>query len=166
MKQRLSFTLLELMIVIAVIALAVSATTYGIPRLLAQSRCEKDLARLQGTLALAETLMCAQHRDVVITCCPSQQGVVCTLHTPHIHKRYTLKHIDFLAFNGKAAPFELVFDASICRVPQGLLELRHASSSYFLHLPGYPGGISLHPSPQPLGVEYAVSYPKELLSTP
>lgn len=164
MRKKNSLTLIELLLVIALIALLVTVTSFGVSKLVFSEHFEKDAHRFKNILALAETLMCTDQVDVSIQCMTTPDGLACYLTSPLYCQNTNLKHIQGLYFNCASTPFTLTFHSSLLQSPRGILEIKGEKTSCFLQLPGYPGGLSFTRSPQPLGVEHAAPYPQALLS--
>ncbi|MCH9608554.1 MAG: hypothetical protein S4CHLAM45_11320 [Chlamydiales bacterium] len=115
MPKKQAFTLLELMLVIALISLTLVGGGFGIARALKKERFEKRVEHVIGQITLAEETMIDTGQDVTL-------------------------HIESASFNGGEAV--LYFDGALGISPSGELILKEGEKKRVINLPGLPGKIN------------------------
>lgn len=162
-----SFTLIEMLIVMTLIAAALGTLSLQVAKALKGGRFESGVDQVMGKLTLAQELMLDFHTDVTVVFTRQTEGIECKLIAGRLlpdaieraMNRYKLiKGIEEVTFSGEA----LFFDGTLGTTPHGALSLSSQSSKATLILNGYPARITR-------GIycekeeAYAV-YPEEIIS--
>ncbi len=151
--KKASFTLIEMLIVMSIVALCLGGGGFGISRVLNKEHFEKEAKIVLEQIHLAEELMINTKQDVQIF---FEDGF-CKLVAPKHTRQITLSKVREVLFNGKAT--SLFFDGSLGIPPKGTLILRGKNNEKVIIFSGIPGKIN-H---EEIAVHEA-SYPQEILS--
>ena len=148
MRKKGSFTLLELLLCVALVAFAFGAVSLSIPRFLASERFDKDVKIVQQKIELVQELMLNCDQSISLIFDTTAKGTLISIvPTQGLPKKWIrsprpLQEIQNISFDGeKATHLELLYDAEIGGCPRGLLTLYGKKGSQTLSLPGYPGKI-------------------------
>lgn len=146
-----SFSLLEVLLTLALIAVALSACGFGLSRVLSKQRFEAAVQKVGAAMTLAQELMLDCGMDVSFILIQEEKGVVYAIETQRelperlrkaVHLRNKVDGIEQIAFDGVfSGKIELLYDASLGTTPKGTLELNNRSFSKKIHLKGYPSRV-------------------------
>lgn len=154
MRKKASFTLIEMLIVMSLIALCLGAGAFGISRALNKESFEAQTQCFLHQIALAEELMIDTRQDVWIS---FKEGACFLIAPQHTHQ-VSLSKVKEVLFNHKEQ--DLLFSGALGIPPRGVLVLRSKSGEEkVIHLSGIPGMIN-----QKEVATHEASYPQEILS--
>ncbi|MCH9611106.1 MAG: hypothetical protein S4CHLAM81_15200 [Chlamydiales bacterium] len=164
MRKRRSFTLLEIVLALALVAFATTALCLAIPAFLSKQRFEKEVLLVEQKLALVQELVfdCDMAINLVIEGNQLSIDPGCSLPKRWIRNPKPFSQIKQIAFDGQTTErLELQFDNEVGGCPRGELTLIGKRQQVTLSLLGYPGKIvrgreALYGKNAP--------YPQELLS--
>ncbi|MCP5470301.1 MAG: hypothetical protein H7A36_07360 [Chlamydiales bacterium] len=167
--RRNSFTLLELLCVLTLIAFVLGTGGIQMKRALSGERFERAVEQIERKLELAQEIMLDCNTDVIVTFETGEKGVVCQLHTlkplPKRWRRFltvNLKEVNAISFDGeRVQKLELTYDSALGACPCGHLLIQGKKRVRMLTLPNYPGKIKKGVSDEK-GI--FVPYPQEVLS--
>jgi prepilin-type N-terminal cleavage/methylation domain-containing protein len=171
-SRRRSFSLLEMMVVLAIVALSAPLMGVGIYRGLKRERFEASVRELATQLGLAQRTMLYRDSDVMVQLTPGPKGLVCRLiaspalgtGTP-IGPDRLLPGIEKLIWNGQQVEgaLQLQFYSGGRLMPQGELQLVRASEVRRVQLAGYPHAIGVDTQPA-YKEDVDAAYPQEVVS--
>jgi len=165
-RVKRSVTLLELLIVVSLIAVAFTVVGVQGPRFIKKTRFSAGVNKVIGKLSLAQEVMLNFQTDVKITFEPRDGGLEVHLqtesHVPEnvlkqINHRSWIKGIERVEFNGSA----LTFDTTLGRIPEGELRLFSGNWEETLILRGFPSRIKRG---EHVAYETEATYPEEIFS--
>lgn len=148
-----SYTLLEMMVVVFLVALCTGAGAFGVKRALAHERFEGEVKCIMSQIARAEELMIDAKYDVEIC---FKKGE-CQLIAPKRSKSIPLKYIHEVKLNGTTPT--LYFDGTLGRSPSGTLTLKGNGGEKTFFLSGIPGTTNLEEV-----AHHEATYPQEIFS--
>lgn len=168
-----SFTLLEIMIVIALIGLTLGIISIQFPKALAGETFERGVDQVKSRIALAQELMLNYQTDVVLKFEYDQEknGMHCFIHTGkplseklerNVNRHCLVKGIEEVEFGKEGADsVSLHFDGTLGATPKGKLTLKGKNKEAVLTLKGFPSHILRgdHVTEDP-----EAAYPEEILS--
>lgn len=165
MRRKASFTLLEMLLCVALVACAFSVLTISIPNFLGSERFEREARVVQEKLALAQELMIDCDTSVKLILDKGQLLVAPQKSLPkswlRAPKRF--KEIQTVLFDNQPVErLELIFDGEIAACPRGVLTLvgkKRRQRSFYLA--GFPGRMDQ--KKEALCAQNA-PYPQEFLS--
>lgn len=165
-----SFTLLEILLVLTLIAFVLGAGAIQVPKLLSHERFETQAKSIKRKIELAQEIMLDYDMDVELLLKRDPKGLICQVKTQMpLPKRWNrflhskpLDEISFVAFNGERVDsLTLVFDGSLGAIPRGNLRLIGKKQDAAFYLPGFPGKIHRGERQDEKTV---VPYPQEIFS--
>jgi type II secretory pathway pseudopilin PulG len=143
MKKR-PITLIELMLVITIAAIAIGALGFTLPKALREERFKKNTLEVLLKIQTATDLMLAYDTDVILAFHRERDGLHASYATSKplppqllgsLNRKEVLKEIADIEFNGKNTP--LVFSSSNGQTPDGRLTIK-GKKEMAIQLPGYP----------------------------
>ncbi len=167
-RDKRPITLLEIMLVVALISLTFGLIATRVPEALRVERFERGVDQVQTKITLAQELMLDYQTDVLLELEPVEEGLLCRIKagvplTAELEKkinRYPLiKGIEAARFENREA--RLFFDGTVGSTPKGYLYLTGRNREAILTLKGFPS--------QTLRGEYAEQnshalYPEAIIS--
>jgi prepilin-type N-terminal cleavage/methylation domain-containing protein len=150
--RRRSFSLLELMVVIAIIALTTPLMGVGIYRALKKEQFEAASRELAIQLGQAQQTMLYADRDMLVELIPGPDGVLCQLIRPSIAGMGTpvgeprlLKGVEQLLWNGQRLSGSLLlpFYSGGREMPRGEIAVMRDKEVRTVRLLGYPHPIQV-----------------------
>jgi Prokaryotic N-terminal methylation motif len=170
-RSKYSFTLLEILIVMTLIATFLGAMALPISKALRKERFETAVKAVIGKITLATEVMLDFRTDVTLKLQLENQEVVCTIlpqmRLPeHIEKGFNhkneIKGISTMLFNDKAQEsIEIHFEGTLGSISAGEIALINGNLKEVITLPGYPAQIHKGKHAQ---TTYHPTYPQEILS--
>lgn len=148
MPKKQALTLLEMVLVMALVSIALGTLAFKIPQALRVEKFESSLQRLLAKLELAEEWVLNYQTDIHLHFEKEKEHLRVVLE-PQIPltsplaelNRYSdLEGIHSVSFN-KQPLSSLVYDASIGATPTGELTIQGKNQEATLILKGYPGSI-------------------------
>lgn len=149
--NRFSFTLIELMLVIALIAIGLGTLAFQVSKALKAERFERGVEHIIQKISLAQEIMLDFHTDVTLTLKQSGQAVECQLEAAcvlpaHIEKGLNhasrVQGIEQMTLdNTVSETIKLPFEASLGITPQAQITFNYLGRQAILCLPGYPAAI-------------------------
>ncbi|MCH9626854.1 MAG: hypothetical protein S4CHLAM2_04850 [Chlamydiales bacterium] len=141
-----SFTLLEMLLVIALVGLTLGVVAIQAPKALKGETFESGIDQVKTRIALAEELMLNCQTDVQLTFEPEEQGkgLICKLKTDkpvpsrltrEIERHAHIKGVD------RVEPRVLHFDGTLGASPKGTLLIKGGNREVILTLKGFPSHI-------------------------
>ncbi len=164
-----AFTLIEILLVLALIALTLGVISTQAPKALKGERFERGVDQVKSRIALAQELMLNYQTDVVLYFEPQDEGLLCTIIpakpiseklAKSVNRHALIKGIDRADFNGHSIE-TLEFDGTIGATPKGKLILKEKNREATLTLKGYP---SLIIRGDHVTEEASADYPETVLS--
>jgi len=150
-RDKRSFTLLEIMIVIALIGMTLGVISIQAPKALRTETFERGIDQVKTKIALAQELMLNYQTDVVLKLTPGEKGLFCHMETGkplsekmmrNVNRHELIKGIDEVAFDETFTDaLELFFDGTLGATPKGKLLLKGGSREAILTLKGFPSHL-------------------------
>ena len=173
MRLKRSITLMEMMIVVALVAVSLGAMSFPIAKALQGEKFAHGVDGIIGKIMLAQEVMLDFDTDVQLFLKKDKEGKGIHCHIvpgiplpPHIEKglnhRPLIVGIDEMAFNlENKNNIEISFEGPLGSISQGILTLRASGKEEHITLPGYPKHICRgNYAPTPC----STSYPEEIVS--
>ncbi len=173
MRHKRSITLMEMMIVISLIAVALGGMSLPISKALKSEKFARGVDGVIGKIMLAQEVMLDFHTDVRLILEKDEEGKGVNCHIianiplqPQIEKglnhRPLIAGITEMAFNHERENrIEFSFDGTLGSVPQGTLTLMAPGKEEKIVLPGYPRQIRRGNHVQ---ITSSTPYPEEIVS--
>ncbi len=167
-----SMTLFEVLIVMVLIAAALSATVIPISKALKGERFERGVDRLIAKIELAQGVMLDFQTDVQLFLIQEGNIIKSRIETHRplpayldqsLNRYNIIEGIEQMAFNNKCDDIEIQFDGTLGTVSKGALTLISHKKRETLNLKGYPAQIKRGEYADP-NIQEA-HYPEEVLST-
>lgn len=168
-RTKSPFTLLEILLVIALIGLTFGVLSIQFPKALREESFERGIDQVKAKIALAQELMLNYQTDVVVQFTPSEEGLLCSIKTQtplsqslenHVNRHAVIKGIDQVEF-GENRETMLYFDGTLGATPKGKLLLKNKKREAILTLKGFP---SLIQRGDHVVQETPATYPEKILS--
>lgn len=168
-----SFTLLEILLVVALIGLALGAISIQIPKALSGETFERGVDQVKCRIALAQELMLNYQTDVFLEFehDEEEKGMRCVIHTGkplseklknNVNRHSVVKGIEKVEFGEISADnVVLHFDGTLGATPKGVLILKGKNREASLTLKGFPSHILRGDH---VAEESKAAYPEEILS--
>ena len=137
-------TMLELLLVMALIALSLGVLGIQIPKLLQSESFERSVDQVKSRLMLAQEIMLDYRTDVTFVFKPTSEGVECQiLADKPLSERVKSQVARHALVKGieKVEPAELYFDGTLGVTPNEKLILRGNKREATLTLKGHPSHI-------------------------
>ena len=173
MRSKRSITLMEMMIVISLIAVALGGMALPISKALKGEKFAHGVDAVIGKIMLAQEVMLDFHADVKLILEQDKEGkgIDCLIVAaiplpPHIekglnHRPHIAGIMEMAVNHEKKNRVELSFDGTLGSVPQGILSLIAPGKEEHIALPGYPRQIRRGNHVQTTS---NTSYPEEIVS--
>jgi len=168
-----SFTLLEILLVISLIATGLGVLSLQISKALKKEKFEQGVEQLISKLTLAQGLMLDFQTNVRVKLFQETVEVVCTIETdktlpPHLERSINRYHkipaiLEMQLDRSVQEEIILNYDASLGITTQGVLTLISGPNEEQIHLKGYPTRVKRGANEK--NNECHVPYPEEILST-
>lgn len=188
LKSRRFFSLLEMLIVMVIIAIAASLVAFKIVDLLKQQRFRTGSELILDKLSIAQNVMLIFSSEVIVTLSKSNQNdnLICTIEvksgiTPALTKiignSSEIKGVKFAKFESEgqpsqSLPISLRFNFLSFDLPKGRLWLsadqkfdKQSDLTRIIHLTGYPKplGFQINPNKEVQNLELSeLLYPQEI----
>ncbi|MCC5831948.1 MAG: type II secretion system protein [Chlamydiales bacterium] len=171
--SRRSFTLIEILLVVALIGLTLGVVSIQFPKVLSGETFERGVDQVKSRIALAQELMLNYQTDILLEFeyDHKEKGMRCFIHTgkplsenlkKNVNLNCVIAGIEEVEFGARGANnVVLHFDGTLGATPKGVLILKGKNREALLTLRGFPSQI--------LRGEHVVEnteavYPEEALS--
>jgi prepilin-type N-terminal cleavage/methylation domain-containing protein len=170
-RAKRAVTLIEMLLVISLIAVALGALSLPLVKAIKKERFEQGVDQLISKLTLAQELMLDFNTDVNVKLTQKEGSILCLIeadkplpsHLEHAFNRYgKISGIEEMQFdNSVRSQLVICCDAAFGTLSQGQLKLVSGAHEETIFLKGYPSQIK-----RGLGEkqECQVPYPEEILS--
>ncbi len=146
-----AFTLIEMVLVITLIAIALGAMAFPLSKALKKEKFERGVDAIIARITFAQEIMLDFHTDVTLTLLEESGKVICTIEPAialpakiekALNHHKEIPGISQLCFNHEIRKrIEICFDGTIGAVSRGTLTLSGSGREAILSLPGYPTHI-------------------------
>lgn len=168
-----SLTLIEIVIVIGLIAMAFGILAFPLSKALQKEKFERGVQQMMAKLSLAQELMLDFHTDVHLTFSQSEKKRICChidldLKLPdHLEKSFNryekIDGIEAMLCDGQVMEtFTLCYDKALGTTPKTTLTFIHGDLCEKIVLNGYPAQTKRGDNHKPR--ESHALYPEEILS--
>jgi hypothetical protein len=124
MRKNNTFSLIELILVVGLFSVVLSAASFPFLKITQKQKLEAEVSKISQMLDRANCLMSAHDEEVLITCQPlTKKHYRLSLKAESAQFHIQTSKIDFISLSGHQAPFTLTYHPHIDRRPQGYLEL-------------------------------------------
>ncbi len=167
------FTLMEILLVVALIGLTFGAISFQFPKALRKETFEQGVDQVKTRIALAQELMLNYQTDVVLKFSydDEKKGMRCFIQATKplsdklkrsVNRNQLIKGIEEVAFEDSGAlEVDLHFDGTLGATPRGRLVLKGHNREAILTLKGFPSHILRGDH---VAEESQATYPEEIIS--